>query len=294
MSFKIPTIPFSVIIETQSFLMNTNRPLLSQKRVKFYCRSFSLELYRLSSSLYNQAGYPCVRLTDQTADGYFCTILRDMDCDIAINVDEDAFISNLEAVLDLAEMTLQKGLVNVGCSDGGKGCVRRGVPEVTNPFFNVFNLEEIRKKWNEAELMPVFEKKRYEGVEPYYPFFRWMVAAFPDKTYYLENRKHADKISTVLTTPEGTDFLIHTWFARFYHPTLLSYLFEGNSTKTRHTERIDDVINEVYRARVLERPKFGFADQLAFGMNGIVRWCIKIPQRILNWPHKISQKLCRK
>ena len=46
-------------------------------RIKFYCRSFNKELYLLSRGLYEQAGYPCIRLTDQTADGYFFKMLED-------------------------------------------------------------------------------------------------------------------------------------------------------------------------------------------------------------------------
>ena len=65
-------------------------------RIKFYCRSFNKELYLLSRGLYEQAGYPCIRLTDQTADGYFFKMLEDETCDIAINVDEDCFITDLD------------------------------------------------------------------------------------------------------------------------------------------------------------------------------------------------------
>ena len=72
-------------------------------RIKFYCRSFNKELYLLSRGLYEQAGYPCIRLTDQTADGYFFKMLEDETCDIAINVDEDCFITDLDAVLALAK-----------------------------------------------------------------------------------------------------------------------------------------------------------------------------------------------
>ena len=268
------------------------RPLLAGKRVKFFCRSFSLELYRLSSALYAQAGYPCVRLTDRTADGYFYAMLDDGECDVAINVDEDAFVSDLDAVLDMAEMALREGYVNVGCPDAGPGMLRRGAPEVTNPFFNVFNLELIRTKW-EAGVMPAqLAKERAAGcLEPYYPFFRWLLAAFPDRTCYVSAHKHNDRITTVIATPEGRDFVMHTWFARFYRPSVLSYLFEGNTTGSDHTTRIDRIIDEAYRERSLTRPKFGVADKCAFACNGVARWGVKIPQRIAGWPRKLMAKL---
>ena len=43
-------------------------------RIKFYCRSFDLRLYRISKRFYEDLGYPCVRLTDQAADEYFYTM----------------------------------------------------------------------------------------------------------------------------------------------------------------------------------------------------------------------------
>ena len=45
--------------------------VMNEPRIKIFCRSFDLRLYRLSKGLYESWGYPCIRLTDQTADGYF-------------------------------------------------------------------------------------------------------------------------------------------------------------------------------------------------------------------------------
>ena len=194
-------------------------------RIKFFCRSFNKELYLLSRGLYEQAGYPCVRLTDQTADGYFYTMLEDETCDIAINVDEDCFITDLDAVLALARKAHAEGWVNIGCSDAGEGVPRKGSPEVTNPFFNIFNLHEIRKAWNAYRLVPELKRDCYKGKEPYYNFFLWLVRTVPGRTLYLDNVRHADGLTTRL------DCCLHTWFARQYHPGLLTRLFEGNDVK---------------------------------------------------------------
>lgn len=69
-------------------------------KIKIFCRSFDLRLYTLSEGLYETMGFPCVRLTDQSADGYFFTMLKDTECDIAINVDEDCFVCDPEAILN--------------------------------------------------------------------------------------------------------------------------------------------------------------------------------------------------
>lgn len=269
-------------------------------RIKFFCRSFNKELYLLSRRLYEDAGYPCLRLTDQTADGYFFTMLEDETCDIAINVDEDCFLTDLDAVLTLARRVEEEGWVNAGCSDAGQGCPRKGDPEVTNPFFNVFNLRLIRQSWNAQSLIPELRKDSFKGLEPYYNFFHWMVRTFPGRTLYLHNQHHADGITTALfdapsadsTTVTGASQLcLHTWFARQFSPSLLTRLFEGNDIKgVDHRQRINAVISEAYNLRSLRRPSFSFCDRLMFSVDASFRWAVKIPQRIANWPNKLRRR----
>lgn len=260
-------------------------------RIKFYCRSFNKELYLLSKRLYEDAGYPCVRLTDQTADGYFFRMLEDKECDIAINVDEDCFITSLEAVLALAQKVEEECLANAGCSDAGPGVPRKGDAEVTNPFFNVFNLRLIREQWNASELIPTLRKDSYKGIEPYYNYFHWMVQTFPDKTLYLDNRRHPDGISTQLFSPSGALLCEHTWFARLFRISLLTRLFEGNDRKDlNHSLRINAVIDEVYAQRKLVRPSFGFLTRFGFRIDECQRWCVKVPQRVAGWPRKLKRK----
>lgn len=258
--------------------------------IKFYCRSFNKELYVLSRRLYEGAGYPCVRLTDQTADGYFFTMLRDTDCDIAINVDEDCFITDLDAVLRLAERVCNEGWVNAGCPDATPACPRNGDASVTNPFFNVFNLKLIRQKWNEQVIKPRLLKTRLQGAEPYYSFFYWMLESFPGKTLYLDAHRYEDRIST-----EIDGMCLHTWFARQYSQSLLTRLFEGNDRKdVDHKQRIDAVIDTAYgthKPQRVERPTFGTDDRIGFRIDAAIRWCHKVPQRIMGWPAKIRRKL---
>lgn len=278
-------------------------------KIKFFCRSFNKELYLLSRGLYAQAGYPCVRLTDQSADGYFFTMLRDQDCDIAINVDEDCFVTDLETVLELARRVADEGWVNAGISDAGAGCPRGGHPLVTNPFFNVFNLKLIRTKWNEPvsrkeltdfrftehsdELRQQFEKLDVPRIyfrekvnldnadnEPYYNYFFWLALRFPGKTLYLNSWRHGDGITTV------TDMCLHTWFARFYHPFVITYLFEHNPSGIKHEQRIDAIIDEAYGRRSVARPRFTPGSRMGFILDGMVRWSVKVPQRVMNWPNK--------
>ena len=279
-------------------------------RIKIFCRSFDLKLYRLSKGLYESWGFPCVRLTDQTADGYFYTMLKDTECDIAINVDEDCFITSKEAVMSLVKYVIENGIANAGCPDGGSWVPRGGNPLVTNPFFNVFNLNLIREKFSEnaikhfdyrthrAEMEESFPQelllkgKEYsfantKHVEPYYPFFLWQ--AHVTKTFYLTNKGHVDQLTTILLNHKGVEMCRHTWLARFYSvPAFV--VRHWQPTAGAQQERINHVIDEAYAIQNLQKPVFGWKDNMAFVGNKIIRWMIKIPQRIAGWPRKWRKK----
>lgn len=282
-----------------------------ENRIKIFTRSFDLHLYSYSRGLYSMLGIPVVRLTDQTADGYFYTMLADMDCDIAINIDEDAFLVSPDAMMELVKTVIEGGYANAGCPDGGGFCPRGGNPIVTNPFFNVFNLKLIRTRFSKAavksfsypevrnRMVDAFPKERLEtkwdfdryDYEPYYPFFFWLAYNF--KTLYLPSARHEDGISTVLLTPDGQVICRHSWFARFYNtPDWAVRFFEPE--RGRQKARIDALIHETYADRGLKVPEFGVADHLAFLFNKVVRWTIKVPQRISRWPYKLKKKLKRK
>lgn len=264
---------------------------MPQPRIKIFTRSFDLRLYRLAKGLFcdwkDAAGnpIPCVRLTDQSADGYFFTMLKDMECDVAINIDEDAFIIDPQAVIDLVDTLLDGGYANIGCSDGDPATTGRD-KIVTNPFFNVFNLALIRTKFDRSQL-----HRKFEDAEPYYPFFHWMAATFP--TLYLPARRHTDGITTIALDPQGRTLCLHTWFSRFYSmPSWLVRRIEPSQGMQK--TRIDAIIREAYATRGKEVPSFGLTDRIAFGWNKLVRWIIKVPQRVSRWPYKLKRKLALK
>ena len=285
---------------------------MSEPRIKIFCRSFDLRLYRLSKGLYESWGFPCVRLTDQTADGYLRTMLKDTDCDIAINVDEDCFITSREAVMALVEYVRGNKIANAGCPDGGMRKRRGGNPLVTNPFFNVFDLNMLREQYSLAaeksfdytshkqQMIDAYPKELlYEGCsysfdqydrEPYYAFFLWQ--AYNTKTLYLNSKLHPDGWTTILYNHLGQEICRHTWLARFYSvPSWLVRTFQHDAGIQK--ERINNVIRESYQMAGIALPKFTFRDECAFGWNKVVRWMIKVPQRIAGWPKKIQRKLSK-
>lgn len=280
--------------------MNTNNV-----NIKFFCRSFDLRLYRLSKAFYEGLGFPCVRLTDQSADGYFYTMLADTDCDIAINVDEDCFITDPQAVLDLVDYVVANGYANAGCSDGGQH-MRAGNPIVTNPFFNIFDLRLIRTKFSreavqafryadhKEAMIAAFDTTSLGGrytfdrpkiIEPYYQFFLWLAANF--RTLYLTPQRHHDGISTLLYDPQGRQLCAHSWLSRFYSvPSGVVRIFQPSAGKQK--ARIDALIHEsaAQRGGEVVLPKEHWYDTLHFAADKCVRWIIKVPQRIAAWPAK--------
>ena len=218
---------------------------------KIFTRSINYELYRRSQSLIRME-LPRVRLTNTTADGYFYKMLADTSCNWAINIDEDAFVINEEAVADLLAFMQHEGIVGCGMSDSI--LVRPGNPIVVNPYFNIFNLEAIRKRFS-TEQVAAFDHRslldRYtlppdrfiadqqslllDREEPFYKFFLWMAYNF--HMLYLDAVMHPDGISTILYNHRNKPMLYHSWFSRCWRKDEV------------HTKRID----ALYRQAATER-----------------------------------------
>ena len=267
-------------------------------KIKIYTRSFSPELYRLSKGLYPE-GVEAVRLTDRSADGYFYAMLRDKECDIAINIDEDAFVTDPDAVMALAQRVYEEGWANAGASDCGPGCPRSHNPIVTNPFFNILNLKLIREKYEGSgqirafDYNPVKEQMKEAFLEqvsetlngdfdiydfePYYSFYLWLAHNF--KTLYLPARRHRDGMSTILSDGSGHDLCMHSWMARKY------------KVQMDQTYRIDSLINEAYALRGISRPQFSGWNQLGFALEMGCGYIKKAFIRVVRWPGKLRRKM---
>lgn len=266
--------------------------------IKIYTRSFSPELYKLSKMLYPK-GVETVRLTDRSADGYFYAMLRDTGCDIAINIDEDAFVTDPEAVMALAMRVYEQGWANAGAPDCGPGCPRSHNPIVTNPFFNILNLNLIRTRYTgpgqirafdyhavKEQMTAAFKQQVQQPLqgdfdiydfEPYYSFYLWLAHNF--KTLYLPARRHKDGLSTILSDGDGHDLCMHSWMARKYR------------VQAEQTHRIDSLINEAYDLRGTPRPVFSHRDNLGFALEMGFGYIKKAFIRIWRWPGKIRRSL---
>lgn len=218
-------------------------------KIKIYTRS-------MNSALYNRAmffidlPYPKVRLLNTSAEGYLYALVQDEEADIVINIDEDAFIFDLDKLKNLLNFIIENEYINCGMPDGGVVHLRRMNPLVTNPYFNILNTKEIRKQFKTFREVDYSQHKveyeqtlpkdlmngeyKYVYYEPYYPFFIWLGQNF--KTLYLNAINHIDGESTTLCDHLNQPFLIHTWYSRFY-----------NRDKF-HTKRINNVVLECGKA----------------------------------------------
>ncbi|MEA4935057.1 MAG: hypothetical protein VB102_00300 [Paludibacter sp.] len=183
------------------------------------------------------------RFTFTTAHGYIYKILK-YNIDYAINIDEDAFVVDNKALIDLLNYCITEKIVNCGMRDGGVLPIRYGNPVVTNPFFNILDVKEIRKNFSQEKINKYRDKEidydtlfsnikfsyKYKissDYEPYYPFFLWLNTNY--KVYYLNVAEHKDKLSTILYNQEGAEILYHSWYSREYEKDIF------------HTQRIKDL-----------------------------------------------------
>ena len=206
-------------------------------------------------------------LRDTSQIGYFKELLN-TEYDWVVNIDEDAFLINSEIIYYIMDYMSATDTVYCGVLDGGQMDIRPANPVSMNPFFNVFNVRQIKRlidynnydqkmtethselvekvKGDDSYIFKNLDRNKLKSAysncyfEGYYPFFYFLYKNFKfeildaklfDKKVDLNPviREQAD-ITTVLSF-SGRDFLYHTWYGRHY---------DGNQY---HTERIDKIFN---------------------------------------------------
>ncbi|WP_455584307.1 hypothetical protein [Bacteroides sp.] len=235
-------------------------------KIAIFTRSMNYRLYDSAMYCIKELPYPHHRLMAKSADGYLLAMLNS-NADWAINIDEDAFVTDMDALKELLEYCITNNIVNCGMPDGGVVPIRSHNPLVTNPFFNIINLAAIREKYSKEVLVHYnnhrteFESVKptalikndysYDYFEPYCNFFVWTSQTF--KTLYLNARVHEDGISTVLLNHKGNPILIHTWYSRFYdidpkHSERINKIVDKYSQQTKESKvrrLYDKIMNEI-------------------------------------------------
>jgi carbonic anhydrase/acetyltransferase-like protein (isoleucine patch superfamily) len=204
-------------------------------RFCFMSRSMNDNLYSKMKSLLS-SDFNFVRNTTSHGDWggakYLYDLILDNRYDWVVNIDEDFFTFNENAIFELFDYMIENEYDYCGISDGGMCVHRQHSPIVMNPFFNIFNSKKIRDALDNVSYVETFRydhsmyrhmpdniKEGFnwtnDNYEPYYPFFYWL----PERGFkplYLESNEAEDGISTVLKNHLGVDIGIHTWYTRNY------------------------------------------------------------------------------
>lgn len=199
------------------------------ERVVVTTRSMDDELYSLASALF--PAHPSRRLVGRTADGYLEEVLTLGDADWVVNIDEDAFVVDRVGVTDLIELMRREGFDYCGVSDGGVIPHRNNSPLVVNPFFNVFHVAAIRERLaacantdlpleqlDTSVLGREVPAEQLAYVEPFDSLLTWLSQTY--RPLYLPARSHEDGITTIVSTPDGRDIVLHTWYSRMFRTDL--------------------------------------------------------------------------
>lgn len=163
--------------------------------------------------------------------------------DIALNVDEDCFITHWPVVMQLVAYVQANNITHAGMPDGGVVPHRTNSWAVQNPFFNVFNVALCNAiiAQSSVEAIDAFTfadvQNRVEPTHLPYAVNHNNDEPFTGFFYYLHT--HGKPLGIDATTwPDGittnllfnnTAFCTHTWYSRNY----------GNNNY--HTNRINTI-----------------------------------------------------
>ena len=199
------------------------------ERTIFVTRNLSDELLQLCRSLLPEAA-PHYGVKGTAADVYLYSLLS-FDADWVVNLDEDAFLFDAQALERLQQHMAAEGFACCGMPDGGVVSMRYHNPLVPNPFFNVINTARLRRNFSLEAVWSVKWRDEWKSLAPanllrsqhafdcfecYYQFFFWMLEQNLRILYLDAYTWEEDGTSTILRNHEGSPFLLHCWYGRQY------------------------------------------------------------------------------
>lgn len=204
------------------------------------------ELYEMMLSLCPD-DWKFIRILNSSAHGYLDYIFNTkFETKWVLNLDEDCFLINEKSVEKLIDFMETGGYDYCGVQDGGSIPVRIHNPLVSNPFFNLFNVEKIyslnkdyyEKKYDTADISRKYSSfirfthsnYKFDMYEPFYNHFFWLLenGLMP---YFMDagefSREKYFVIAPILrivpyyNSPTmiydhvGNEIALHTWHSRF-------------------------------------------------------------------------------
>ncbi|MBM2816407.1 MAG: hypothetical protein HW421_3169 [Ignavibacteria bacterium] len=209
-------------------------------------RSMNNKLYDMMISLC-PAEWKFVKVLNSSAFDYLDYIFTaKFETKWVLNLDEDCFLIDYRRIYDLIRFMENNDYDYCGVQDGGSIPVRIHNPLVSNPFFNLFNIEIIskleknyyNKKYPVEEIKQKYSDRirylhteyKYDDFEPFYNEFFWLLEQglnpyFNNATEFVQEKYLVIaplfitipyfNCPTMINDHENREIAIHTWHSRY-------------------------------------------------------------------------------
>ena len=164
---------------------------------------------------------------------YMMKKLKNNDIDWLILADEDVLFTDSNSVFEIIQKMQDEDYIFCGIRDGGVISHRNYNPLVPNTFFSIVNFKDIKKIWNQKEMLSnqyllenefiwdvdqlPFKFDAKSLYEPYYCFYLWLLRKGKKALFLAAEMPFADDaISNSVLNLDGNPMLFHTWYARSY------------------------------------------------------------------------------
>ena len=238
---------------------------IDYSRIKIISNSYHNDLEIESKNFYSNIDFEKIKVDGSTGIyglSFFEYVIKNINnCDWMIYIDEDCFITNQSAMLDLLFHQIKNNIAFSGMPDGGVISHRFHNPVSINAFFTIINLKMLRNIYKGGDQsysndldkfvphsliktnIPHNEKYSrtiadgfkpygvlYDNFEPYYKIFFSLLRNGGIPLYLDAYDSDLDDLTTVLKNHNGVEFAYHTWFSRAW-------------PSEPHKQRILNVIN---------------------------------------------------
>jgi len=224
---------------------------LDVSKIKIVTNSQYDDLLELSKQFYSDLPFEIVNISGKGGMygfQFFEHVIKKLtDVDWMIYIDEDCFITNKSALMDLLYHQIRHNIGFSGMPDGGVISHRFHNPVSINAFFTIVNLKKLREEilnlrgyshyakdldkfiphslikkgyTNDYKTQKIIDEGNipygvsYDNFEPYYSIF-FSALRKGVKPLYLDAYDYPDDdYATVLKNHLGVDFAYHSWFSR--------------------------------------------------------------------------------
>jgi len=178
-----------------------------------YTRSYNSELFKMMSEFIPD-GVEVKKMRGYNSWEDALRFLVDVinNCDgWAVILDEDCFTYRFDAIYKMMKHMEYHGYTHAGMADRGVSPHRTLQPTTLNPFFNIINCPEIRKRGGllKPDLCPFSTCPTFEIFDNLY-LQMWKVG----KPLFLNAATLSDGLTTHLKDHTGEYFALHSWMSR--------------------------------------------------------------------------------